>query len=56
MQVLHFTGIHPGATLSAARRTQKPMMGSGTNNHYVSGYFGSCHYYFEFSANNINSK
>jgi hypothetical protein len=27
-------------------------MGSRTYNYY--GYFDSCHYYFEFSANDIN--
>ena len=46
MQTLHFPGTLPGATIYAARYTHEPMEGSGTNSYFISGYFGSYHYYF----------
>ena len=55
MQVLHFNGILPGATLTTARRAHGPIIGSGTYNYYIFGYIGPCHYCFEFSANDINA-
>jgi hypothetical protein len=55
MQVLHFTGIIPRATLTTACHAHGPAMGSGTFNYYIFGYIRSCQYCFEFSANNTNS-
>jgi hypothetical protein len=49
MQMLHFLGTLPGATIYAARYIHEPMEGLGTNSYYISSYFGSCHYYFQFS-------
>jgi hypothetical protein len=52
-QVLHFTGILPGATLTAAHKIHGPMTGSRTFN-YIFGYIGSYQYCIEFSTNNTN--
>jgi hypothetical protein len=46
--MLHFSGTLPGATLAAARYAHDPPMSAETYSYYVSGYFGSCHYYFIF--------
>ena len=56
MQVLHLTGIVPGATLATARHTHGPPIGPGTFNYHIFGYVGSCQYCFEFSTNNTNPK
>jgi len=55
MQVLHFMGIIPSATLTAARHAHGPTTDSESFNYYIFGYISSCQYCFELSANN-NSK
>ena len=55
MQTLHFQGTLPDAPIYAARCIHEPIDGLGTNNYYISGYFGSCNYYFQFSDYHINT-
>jgi hypothetical protein len=55
MQMLHFPGALPGATIYTARCCQESMEGPGTNSYFISGYFGSCHCYFQFSDFGINT-
>jgi hypothetical protein len=55
MQMLHFLGTLLGATIYVARYTHEPMEGLGTNNYYISSYFSSCHYYFQFSDYHIGT-
>ena len=55
MQTLHFQGTLLSAAIYAACYIHEPIEGSRTNTHYISGYFGSCNYYFQFSDYHINT-
>ena len=53
--MLHFLGTLLVATIYATHCVHEPMEGSGTNNNYISCYFGSCTYYFQFFDYHINT-
>ena len=55
MQTLHFPETLPGAAIYASHCTHEPMEDLGTNSYCISGYFGSCHYYFQFSDYHIST-
>jgi hypothetical protein len=55
MQTLHFLGTLPGAAIYAARCIHEPMDSLGTNCYFISGYFGSCSYYFQFPDYHLNT-
>jgi len=54
MRTLHFTGVLPGATLASAYHALGPRKDSKAYDYSVFGYFGSCHYCFIFSPNDID--
>ena len=56
MQTLCFLGTLPGATLATACCAYDLVMSSGTYSYYIFGYFGSFHYCFIFSDNNVNTE
>ena len=55
MHTLHFLGTLPGTVIYDARCTHVPIEGSETNSYYISGYFGSCSYYLQFSDYHIST-
>ena len=46
MQTLHFLGTLSGAAIYVVHHIHEPLDGSGTDNYYISGYFGLCTYRF----------
>jgi hypothetical protein len=55
MQTLHFLGTLPSAAIYVARCIHEPMDSLGTNCYFISGYFGSCSYYFQFPDYHLNT-
>jgi len=55
MQMLHFLRTLPGTAIYATCYVHEPMKGSATNSYHISGYFGSCSYYFQFFNYHINT-